>query len=108
MIRFHLDEHMASLVADALRQHGFDVTTPDDVNLLGGDDRGHLAFAHSEGRVMVTHDDDFLRLNAQGVEHAGIAFCHANKYTQSQLAFMLRLLGECFTDEEVRQRVEYL
>jgi hypothetical protein len=49
MIRFHLDEHMASLVANALRQYGFDVTTPDDVNLLSSDDSGHLAFAFSEG-----------------------------------------------------------
>lgn len=108
MIRFHLDEHMANLVATALRQHGFDVTTPDDVDLLGSDDPGHLAFASDEGRVMVTHDDDFLRLHATGVEHAGIAFCHANRYTPSQLTSMLRLLGERFTEEEMRGHVEYL
>jgi predicted nuclease of predicted toxin-antitoxin system len=108
MIRFHLDEHLANLVANALRQYGFDVTTPDDVELLGAGDSGHLAFAASEGRVMVTNDDDFLRFHAAGVEHAGIEFCHATKYTPSQMQFMLRLLGECFTEEEMRGRVEYL
>jgi predicted nuclease of predicted toxin-antitoxin system len=108
MIRFHLDEHMANLVAGALRQNGFDVTTPQDVDLLSADDEGHLRYAHSQGRVMVTHDDDFLRLHAKGVEHAGIAYCHANKYTSSQLHSMLRLLGECFTEEEMRGRVEYI
>lgn len=108
MIRFHLDEHVANLVANALRQHGFDVTTPNDVNLLSGDDAGHLAFALSAGRVMATHDDDFLRLHTQGAQHAGIAFCHANKYTPKQLQFMLLLLGECFTEEEMRGQVEYL
>jgi len=108
MIRFHLDEHVAHLVAHALRQYGFDVTTPHDVNLLSADDPGHLAFAHSEGRVVVTHDDDFLRLHSQGIDHAGIVFCHLNKYTASQLQFMLRLVGECYSAEEIRGRVEYL
>jgi hypothetical protein len=50
MIRSHLDEHLANLVANALRQYGFDVTTPDDVELLGAGDPGHLAFAASEGQ----------------------------------------------------------
>ena len=108
MIRFHLDEHMARFVANALRQYGFDVTTPADVDLLSSDDPGPLAFAFSEGRAMATHDDDFLRLHAQGVEHAGIAFCQANKYTPSELLFMLRLVGECFNEEDMRRRVEYL
>jgi len=108
MIRFHLDEHMANCVANALRQYGCDVTTPADVDLLNSDDPGHLAFAWSERRVMATHDDDFLRLHAQGVEHAGIAFCHANKYAPSELIFMLRLVGECYCAEEMRGRVEYL
>lgn len=108
MIRFHLDEHVGNLVANALRRYGFDVTTPDEVNLLSADDAAHLEFASSEGRVMATHDDDFLRLHAQGVEHAGIAFCHANKYTANELINMLYLLGECFTEEEMRGRVEYL
>src|SRR4051794_27044569 len=107
MIRFHLDEHMADLVAAALRKYGFDVTTPGDVDLLSKDDAGHLPFAFSEGRVMVTHDDDFLRLDAAGVEHAGIAFCHTNKYMPSELLSMLRLRGECFTEEEMRGRVDY-
>jgi predicted nuclease of predicted toxin-antitoxin system len=108
MIRFHLDEHLAKLVAKALRQHGFDVTTPNDVDLLSADDPAHLAFAARDNRVMVTHDDDFLRLHAEGIEHAGIVFCYADKYTPSQLQFMLRLFGECFTEEEMRRRVEYL
>ncbi|HEX3599804.1 MAG TPA: DUF5615 family PIN-like protein [Lacipirellulaceae bacterium] len=108
MIRFHLDEHLASLVARDLRQYGFDATTPSEAGLLGADDSRHLAFALSEGRIMVTHDDDFLRLHNEGIEHAGIVFCHLNKYTPSQLQFMLRLFGECYTEEEMLGHVEYL
>lgn len=108
MIRFHLDEHLAKLVAHALCQYGFDVTRPSEVGLLSADDPEQLEFATSEGRVLVTHDDDFLRLHAQGIDHAGIVFCHLNKYTPSQLQFMLRLVGECYTADEMRGRVEYL
>jgi len=44
----------------------------------------------------------------KGFDHAGIVFCHLNKYTASQLQFMLRLVGECYSAEELRGRVEYL
>jgi predicted nuclease of predicted toxin-antitoxin system len=108
MIRFHLDEHVAYLVANGLRRYGFDVTTPEDVDLLGAEDAAHLTFALSDGRVLATHDDDFLRLHAAGLEHAGIAFCHANKYTPSQLRSALRIFGECFTEAEMRGRVEHV
>ena len=108
MIRFHLDEHISMLVAKALRQHGFDVTMPSDVDLLSSDDPGHLAFATSENRVMVTHDDDYLRLHDEGAVHSGIVFCHLNKYTASQLQFMLRLFGASYTEDEMRNQVVYL
>lgn len=108
MIRFHLDEHMANLVANALRQFGFDVTTPEDAGLLSADDADHLTFALSEGRVMATHDDDFLRLHSEGIQHAGIAYCQAKKYTPSQLHFAIRPLGNCFTADEMCGHVEYL
>ena len=35
----------------------------------------------SEGRVLVTHDADFLRYHAEGVEHAGIAYCKKGSRT---------------------------
>lgn len=45
------------------------------MNLVGATDFAHIEFTASFGRVLVTQDDDFLRLHAQGVAHAGIAFC---------------------------------
>jgi hypothetical protein len=44
-IRFHLDEHVASAIAEGLRRRGIDVTTTADAGLLDAPDEDHLAFA---------------------------------------------------------------
>jgi predicted nuclease of predicted toxin-antitoxin system len=72
-IRFHLDEHISAQVAAGLRRRNIDVTTTGDTGLIGATDLAHIEFAASSGRVLVTQDDDFLRLHAKGVAHSGIA-----------------------------------
>lgn len=37
-------------------------------------DEEHIAYALETGRVIFTQDEDFLRLNAAGMEYRGIAF----------------------------------
>ena len=59
MLRFHLDEHIDSAIADGLRRRGIDVTTTAEAGLRGAGDEAHVAFALSEGRVVVTNDADF-------------------------------------------------
>jgi len=73
-VRFYLDEQLPVTIADQLRLRGVDVLTVRDVGHLGDDDPTHLTRALSMGRVLCTQDQDFLRLAASGVEHAGIAF----------------------------------
>ncbi len=51
-----------------------DVTTSTDAGLLGAPDDGQLAYATTQGRAMVTCDDDYLGLHATGAAHAGIVF----------------------------------
>lgn len=108
MIRFHLDEHIDGAVADALVRAGIDVTTPALADLISADDEEHLVFALQEGRVTVTHDDDYLALDAAGAKHAGIAYCHQLKYSIGQLAEMLTILATCYTPEDMEGRVEFL
>jgi predicted nuclease of predicted toxin-antitoxin system len=84
-IRFHLDEHISASIAAGLRRRGVDVTTTAEARLLGADDTAQLAFAASHGRVMVTHDADFLRLHAEGTIHAGIAYCLAGALTVGEM-----------------------
>ena len=107
-IRFHLDEHVTGAVRAGLRSHGIDVVTASDAGLLSADDLEHMAFALSQGRVIVTHDRHFLRHAAAGVKHAGIAYCQQGKYTVGGLLQSLLLLHACCSAEEMQGRVEYL
>ena len=107
-LKFHLDEHVSPAVAAGLRRRGVDVTTTNDVGLQGADDIDHIAFALSSGRVIVTHDDDYLVLHAQGVGHAGIAYCHQHARTIGQIISSLVLLSQVLAPHEMENRVEYL
>ena len=84
-IRFHLDENVSGAVASALRRRGIDVTTAVDATLIGADDVDQLRFAIAQQRVVVTHDDDFTRIHAEGIEHAGICYCHKDKHSIGEL-----------------------
>ena len=107
-IRFHLDENVDPDVARALRRHGIDVTTSIEVGLLTKEDSAQLAYALEEGRVIVTHDADFLRMDARGVEHAGIAYCHKSACSVGEIIRTLMLIFEVLEPEELMGRVEYL
>lgn len=108
MLKFHLDEQIATALAAGLRQHGIDVTTTADAGLLNRRDTEHLAFALEEYRVVLTHDRDFLRLHALGTDHAGIAWCRQDKYSVGELLSLLVLMDACYSPDEMAGRVEFL
>jgi hypothetical protein len=107
-LRFHLDESVNNAVVTGLRRRGFEVTVSHDGGLLGASDAVQLAFATAENRVLITHDDDFLRLHAGGVSHAGIAYSRPNLRTIGQLVLKLAALGRQRTAEDVAGTVEFL
>ena len=107
-IRFHLDENVNPVVALALRRYGIDVTTTVEVNLRSSSDERQLAYALEENRVIVTHDDDFLRMAANSSDHPGIAYCHKEARTIGQIISALHLIYQVLTPDEIRGRVEYL
>ena len=62
----------------------------------------------ADGRVIVTHDEDYLVHHAQGTVHAGVAYCHQDKYAIGDLLRSLLLLYGGCTEDELRGRVEFL
>ena len=54
-----LDENIHPAVADALRADGRNVCTVVEAGLTGATDAAVLQHAHSERRVVLTHDSDF-------------------------------------------------
>ena len=107
-IRFHLDENVSGAVAAALHRRGVDVSTSVETGLLGADDSAHIAFALAQQRVLITHDDDFARIHADGIQHAGICYCPKDKHSIGNLIRLILLVGECFDEHEVRGHLEYL
>lgn len=104
-IKFHLDEHVHPGIAIGLRSRGVDTTTTAECGLIGSDDIQQLAFAFAQQRVMVTHDADFLKLHADGIDHAGIAYCHQEKYPLGVLLQMLLLLDACESTQSMKGRI---
>lgn len=105
-LRFHLDEHMPSAIASGLRRRGIDVTTTTEVGLRSHGDEDHLAFALRESRVIVTCDEDFLRLASSGAGHAGLIFCPPAR-TVRQIVEFLCLADECLSSEEMADHIEF-
>jgi len=106
-IRYYTDEHVSRAVIGGLRQRGVDVLSVPEANRLGASDLEHLAFAFAEGRVLFTHDDDFLRLAAAGVRHAGIVYAH-QRTSIGEIIRGLMLIYQTLDAEDLTDQVEYL
>jgi predicted nuclease of predicted toxin-antitoxin system len=105
-VKYQFDEHIAGAVARALRRRGIDVLTSVEADLVGAPDFLQLAHAHADGRVMVTHDSDFLRF--QDDPHAGIAYCKPQSRSIGELIETLLLIHDVMEAEELVGRVQYL
>jgi predicted nuclease of predicted toxin-antitoxin system len=75
-LRFHLDEICPHAIADGLRRRGINVTTTSEADLISASDEQQTAYARNERRFIFTQDKDFLRINASGISHACIVYCH--------------------------------
>ncbi len=113
-VRYFFDEHLPNAVADGLRAKGIDVLTVDEAGRASLPDVEQLRFATAEGRVMVTHDADYLALAAQvlttGELFAGAAYSHPTKYQNDVggLIEALELIYGAMTADEMMNHVEYL
>ncbi len=107
-IRFHLDENCPDAIAEGLGRRGIDVTTTPEAKLLSASDEQQRAYALSEGRVIFTHDRDFLRINASGVPHAGIVYCRQGKRRIGGIIQDLTEIWEVLEPEKMRNWLVYL
>jgi acyl-coenzyme A thioesterase PaaI-like protein len=74
---------------------------------LGASDAALLAFATTDGRVLITADPDHLRLHAAGVPHAGILFAPPDAAIGLLIGGAM-LIAEVLTANEMVNRVEFL
>lgn len=107
-MRFHLDEHVDPVIAEALRQRGIDVTTTQSAGLISAPDHAHVAYCIEQHRIIFTNDADFLRIDSNGNEHSGIVYSAPHVRSTGQIVRHLCLMHDCLKDGEMHGKVEYL
>lgn len=73
----------------------------------GASDEEHYAFAQQEGRVIVTHDSDFLRLAVKCPDHPGLVYSPQGK-TIGEMVRKLTLIVQLITAEEMNGKIEFI
>jgi uncharacterized protein with PIN domain len=106
-IRFYLDEHIPNAIAEGVRRRGIDVLTISEAGKLGASDEEHFAFARQQGRVIVTHDTDFLRLAADSSDHSGVVYAPQER-TIGEMVRKLSLIARVIKEEKMRGHIEYI
>jgi hypothetical protein len=114
MLRLLADENFnGSIVRGLLRRHpDVDVVRVQDVGLSGADDCIVLAWAATEGRVLLTHDQHTVPKYAYerivaGLPMPGVFVGETDLPVQQAIEDLL-LLVECSTEHEWESQVRYL
>lgn len=75
-LKFYTDTHIAKAVTVQLREKGIDIVRCEEVGMAEATDLAHLEYATEQGRILISHDSDFLALHSewqsQNREHTGI------------------------------------
>ena len=106
-VRFYTDENISRAVINGLRRIGIDVVSAPDAGMLSKSDDEHLELAAELGRILFTHDEDFLRLDSQRIPHSGIAYTRQSSSISRIINGLVRI-HETRTPEDMAGRVEYI
>lgn len=78
-----------------------------EAGMLGASDAEHVEWARTEGRVIFTQDDDFLKMHAAGVAHSGIVYA-PQQASISEIIRGLVLIHQTLDADDMRGHVEFL
>ena len=106
-IRFYLDEHIASAVAKGLKSRGIDTLTCIEAGMRTASDMAHIEFAYINKYVIVTCDNDFLRLHSEGKPHAGIAFA-THPLAIGEFIRKLQVIHQSLQMKDMENHTEFL
>ncbi|MDX2162028.1 MAG: DUF5615 family PIN-like protein [bacterium] len=107
-MRFDLDENMNPEIADQLKRHSIEAFTVIRLGFAGDSDIEHLECAKPLNCVLCTHDEDFLRLAAQGTTHNGIAYGRQFNSTLGGWVRERRRLHDQKSPEDMQNQVIFL
>lgn len=107
-LRFYLDENISPEVAVQLNKIGIDALSVIDLGISGVSDEQHLQLATEQGRVLCTHDQDFIQLAAENFEHNGIIFAQQSEASIGRWVNKLRNLHNEKSDQDLRGQFYFL
>jgi hypothetical protein len=111
-LAFYFDVNVPVSIAKGLQQRGIDVLTSVDDGTRHLEDSELLQRATLLGRVLATHDKDFLAIAAEyqaaGWEFTGIVFAPQDKLRIGHFVDDIELIAHCCAITEVANRVIHL
>lgn len=109
---FDVDSMDRALVA-GLRARGVDVMTAMEAGTTACTDSKHVAFAHTQSRVLFSFNaSDFCRIHgellAEGKSHSGMIMAPQQRYTVGRRVRLLLKLLAARTAEDMHNHIEFL
>ena len=106
MARIKLDENVADVVCDVLREAGHDVAMAREEHLAGVDDERLLAVAASEDRALVTFDLHFSDVRRHPPEgKSGIVVLRLRAQTLDPIRRAAAVLAKLLVDQPLLGRL---
>lgn len=103
-----MDEHVHPGVVEGLRRRGHSVLTVEESDRRSVADSDHLAYARDEGLVIVTADQDFLRLAMEREDHPGIIFLTSPELSVRSVLRQIGEIADTLSPEEMENHVEFV
>lgn len=111
-ISFYMDHHVRSAVTRGLRRRGVDVLTAYEDGFDRAADEAILERATALGRVVYTHDEDYLeiahRWQRMAKAFAGIVFCEMGGLSVGRQIEYLELIAEAAQPKELANAVQFI
>lgn len=102
---YYLDENISFRVARVLREAGINALTVSFAGMRGKSDIEQLEYATQLGRVLVTHDRDFVDLALQKSGHAGVIYAWNLNVSQEALCRELIHIHKTKSSESMRDQL---
>ncbi len=112
MLSFYMDHHAHRSITEGLRRRGIDVVTAFEDGSEEKDDEALLERATVLGRILVSQDDDLLKIATQRQRSsrvfAGVAYAIQQHIDIGGTVEYLELIAHLKTADEMRNSVEYI
>lgn len=111
-LSFYADEHVSTAECDGLAARGVDILRAVDDGMRSAPDPDILDRATNLGRVVFTHDTDFLAMatsrQERGEYFGGVAYCHVFRLPIGKLIEALEILSESKEPADAMNTIIYL